>query len=303
MKGRFFWIALFLIGISWTMNTIYAHSKQLDEPIFLDHYIDTLIQEGSFLTFYYLTNKNDISNVSHVNIGDVTGYVSNDEFNFGFDYDDNLNIGVFAHHALRSLHIELNPSELESSLRDGSFTFNEIDVYFNNGKNMTAPIGEVVIHTDYPSDNPLSALGASAGDNWNIHYYNVEEALVLEDITINFDDTLQNQIFVKLDSVSNPTIENSTHENLINNNWNETPGIDILNIEFPYELVKDEKLYIYSQISPEFIGILESPIILSGTTTSGKTFTTYSPFNSQQPYLEQKDVNKIIKEKSGGGNR
>jgi len=305
MKGQFFWIALFLIGISWTVNTIYAYSKQLDEPVFLDHYIDTVIREDTFITFYYLTNKNDVSGVSHVNIGDVTGYVSNDEFDFdfGFELDDNddSNIDVFTHHALRSFHIELNQDELEDLLKEGSFIFNEIEVYFTNGKIMTASIGEVIIHADLPSDNFLSEVGTSGGHNWNIHYYNVEEALALENFTVNFDNNLQDKVFVKLDSVSNPTIENPTHENILN--WNETPGTDIQNVEFPYELEKDEKLYIYTQIVPEFSGILESVITFSGTTSFGKTFTIYSPFNSQEPDLDQKDVDKIIKEKVGGGNR
>jgi len=305
MKGRFFWMALFLIGLSWTVNTIYAYSKQLDEPIFLDHYIDKVVYEDTLLTFYYLTNKNDISRVSHVNIDDVTGYISNDEFDFGFgfDYEDNPNIDVFTHHALRSIHIELNPDELEDLLKEGSFTFNEIDVHFNDGKTMSASIGEVIIHADFPSDNFLSEFGTSGGDNWNIHYYNVEEALALENFTINFDDNLQDKVFVKLDSVSNPAIENPTNESLNNHSWNEVPGTDIQNVEFPYELEKDEKLYIYTQIVPEFSGILESVITFSGTTFSGKTFTIYSPFNSQEPDLEQKDVSKIIKEKVGGGNR
>jgi len=301
MKGQFFWIALFLIGISWTVNTIYAYSKQLDEPVFLDHYIDTVIREDTFITFYYLTNKNDVSGVSHVNIGDVTGYVSNDEF--GFNYDEDPNIDVFTHHALRSLHIVINPVELEDSLKEGPFTFNEIDVYFNDGKTMTASIGKITILPNFPTDNVLDPRSSSGSNDGSSEYmYIVEQDHSIESISVNFDHVLQDYLFINIDSSSRTATKNITHTN-INSDGNTLPGVDIRDVDFPYKLDKGEKLYIYTQISPDFIGSLDSSIILSGTTSSGKTFTTYSPFNSQQPYLEQKDVDKIIKGKVGGGNR
>ena len=41
-------MALGLIGVSWIVNSMYAYSKQLDEPIFLDHYIDVTVS-GSLI--------------------------------------------------------------------------------------------------------------------------------------------------------------------------------------------------------------------------------------------------------------
>ena len=73
MNARFFWVALSLIGISWIANSIYAYSKQLDEPIFLDHYIETALQDTIYMTFYYLTNKNDLTKVTSVSAGEWVG--------------------------------------------------------------------------------------------------------------------------------------------------------------------------------------------------------------------------------------
>lgn len=301
MKGQFFWIALFLIGISWTVNTIYSHSKQLDEPVFLDHYIDTVIYEDTFLTFYYLTNKNDVSGVSHVRIGDVTGYVSSDEFGFGFDEMDDPNIDVFTHHALRSFHLELNSDDLEDALKEGPFTFNEIDVYFNDGKTMTAPIGDITIHSNFPTDNVLDARSSSGSNDGSSEYmFIVKQDHSIESISVKFDHVLKDYLFTKIDSSSRPATKNYIHTNI---DGNTLPGVDIRDVEFPYKLDKDENLYIYTLISPDFIGVLDSSIILSGTTESNNNFTTYVPLYSQQPYLEQKDVDKIIKAKVGGGNR
>lgn len=299
MKGRFFWIALVLIGISWTINTVYTNSKQLVVPIFLDHHIDAVIEENRPLTFYYLTNKNDFSGVSYVNIGEVTGYVSNNEFDFGFDFDSNPNIDEFTHHALRSVQIELNPIELENVLKDGSFTFNEIDVIFNDGKNATVAVGEVTIHADYPTDDVLDSLSSSGSSNGDNEYvYKAQEALSIESISVDFEDFLRGNIFVKIHSTSKSTSNNPTSTSK-DRDWDTRAGSDIQNIEFPYKLEKGERLYIYTQIPPKFIGFLDSFIIIAGTTESNNKFTTQTPFYSQQPDLEQKDVNRIIKEKSG----
>ena len=104
MRGRIFWIALFLIGLSWILNSYYAYSKKLDEPIFLEHYIaKPVYEDNNYLTLYYLTNKNDDSHVSHVNFGGITGYVAREDFFDGFGFYENEynpDIQTFTHYAL-----------------------------------------------------------------------------------------------------------------------------------------------------------------------------------------------------------
>ena len=78
MRESYFWVALGLIAISWIANSFYAHSKQLKEPVFLDHYIETTMDEHNYVTFYYLANKNDRSRIRYVEMGDLHGYPQND---------------------------------------------------------------------------------------------------------------------------------------------------------------------------------------------------------------------------------
>ena len=143
LKGRIFWISLFLIGLSWISNSYYAHSKRLDEPIFLDHYIEKSVHEDSYLTLYYLTNINDDSHVSHVNFGGITGYVARADFfdDFGFGFDENgviPDLQTFTHYALRELQIELNSFELEDALiEDSELIVHDIELFFSDGRDIT----------------------------------------------------------------------------------------------------------------------------------------------------------------------
>src|SRR4051794_23819727 len=104
MRERYFWAAIVLIALSWVINSLYAQSKQLKEPLFLNHYIETTMGDHTYITFYYVTNKNDTSRVSYVNLGELTGYVQNDYFHTNPTYQ---NIDTYTHHGLRSVSVQL----------------------------------------------------------------------------------------------------------------------------------------------------------------------------------------------------
>ncbi|WP_172372621.1 hypothetical protein [Sporosarcina jiandibaonis] len=309
MKGRIFWLALFLIGLSWMVNSYYAYSKRLDEPIFLDHYIEksVLEEDESNLTLYYLTNKNDDSHVSLVNFGGITGYVARKDFfdDFGF-YENEFNhdIQTFTHYALRELQIELNSFEFEELLNgDDELIVHEMELFYSDGRDITVPIGEVVLHLPYQIENVLNQPWAgSSSDNLSIFSYSAEESLTIDNITFGFDEVIKDQVFIKIDSMNTVSVPNQMADDL-SVNWSRLPGIEIKEFKFPHELKKEEGFKLYTQISPEFIGSLESSLVIKGSTESGKPFTSYSLINNQPPYLEQEDVNRIIQEKGKGGSQ
>lgn len=305
MRGRIFWLALFLIGISWVLNSFYAHSKQLDAPIFLDHYITKQVHEedSNYLTLYHLTNINDDSRLSHVNFGGITGYVSQDDFfdDFGF-YENEFNpdLQTFTHYALRSIQIELNSYELEDALKeDRELIVHDIELFYSDGRDITLPIGEVVLQRPYQDqdENVLTQPGSSSSnDNSNISSFSAEESLTIDSITFNFDWPIKDRIFVKIDPLNTIPLHNHIEYDLSANNWSKVPGIEISDFKFPFDLEKDDKFKLYTQTSSDFIGSLESSLVITGSTESGKPFTTYSYVYNQQPYLEQKDVDRIIQE-------
>ncbi len=286
MTSRIFWISLVIIIFSWTANTIFAYSKQLNAPIFLDHYFNTVIQEDNVLSLYYLTNKDDFAVITHVNLGDMTAYVSNTEFNedFGFGFEDDIdqNIDVFTHHALRVLHIELNQFAMEEALKSDPFTFTEIDIGYSDGRYLTLPIGKIILNADFPVDNALSSIRSSgSSDGRSDYFYQADEALSIDNISVDFEEVLRDYLTIKI---------NKTNKKSIN----------FYDIAYPLSLEKDEKIHIQTQISADFTGVLNTFITISGTTEPNNNFTSSVPLFSQIPELKEKDVNKIIKEKSGG---
>ena len=57
MKEKILWVGLIFVMISWVGNYLYFQSKQLEHPIFLDHYYEVYLQDETYLTFYYLSNE------------------------------------------------------------------------------------------------------------------------------------------------------------------------------------------------------------------------------------------------------
>ena len=126
MRARFFWIALGLIGISWIANSIYAYSKQLDEPIFLDHYIETQLQDTIHMTFFYLTNKNNMATVTSVSAGEWFGHP-------GIYYSSSeqvQNEQTFNNHVLRRIDVMFDTVQLDTSIHPENHSFTDLDVDF-----------------------------------------------------------------------------------------------------------------------------------------------------------------------------
>ncbi|AMQ08149.1 hypothetical protein [Sporosarcina psychrophila] len=295
MKPRFFWIALILIGISWISNSIYAHSKQLDKPIFLDHYIDVELQDYIYITFYYLTNKNDSSVVSSVSTGELIGYPEDPYF-----ADEGIqNRQSFNNHVLRSVNVRF---DLEQPSVPEIYSFTEMDIFFSNGKKITTPIGIVNIFPYFNERIPLEQVSTMMGSNYNNADYRATEPLTVDTIKGSYQEVLQDNFLIKINSPSNPTVSQTTEKEFLDpmeKEWRKLPGLDLKNVQLPFDLKNGERLSVYSSISKNLKAVFDLSIHISGKSESGRVFSTTVRFN-HQPYLEQKDVNAIIKEKTRG---
>lgn len=129
MKERVFWLFLGIIGLNWIANYLYADAKRLEEPVFLDHFIETTMNDENYLTFYYLTNKDDRSHVNYVHMNEVPGYVESDmDYSTGMPTD----IQSFRHYVLRKITVLVDGAALEYHASDGDFKFNEMEVFFSD---------------------------------------------------------------------------------------------------------------------------------------------------------------------------
>ena len=69
MKKNWFWGVISLIVISWIVNSIYFQSKQLEEPVILNAYLDIPISDSTNFSIHYITNKKDIIELQSLSIG------------------------------------------------------------------------------------------------------------------------------------------------------------------------------------------------------------------------------------------
>lgn len=291
MKARFFWIALSLIGISWIANSIYAYSKKLDEPIFLDHYIETPLQESNYMTFYYLTNKNDRTTVTSVEAGEWVGYPHN-YLSFG---EPVYNSQVFANHVLRKIEVQFD-TYLPESEHPEEFTFTEVDVYFSDGKKITAPIGMVKFRPFHFEESPLTQSSSTSGSYYNRARFSATEPLTVETISTSFQEVLQDKYLIKVHEPNTPSVTKRVNNDSLND-WDDLTALDLKDITLPFNMETKDFLSLYDTIAPDFKAVLALQIHISGTTASGKSFSTTDTY-IHYPYLEQKDVNEIIKRKT-----
>lgn len=282
MRERYFWAAIGIIAISWVVNMLYAQSKELKEPIFLDHYIETSIDDHNYITFYYLTNINDRSRISYVELGELHGYPQNDNF-YIMDHSP-TNIDTYTHHVLRSVTVQLHDFGVG---RNDALTFNELTAYFADGvktTRITSSIGEVIIyperHSILDESNALetpSAGSSNDGSSWVT--FQANEPLTIEEISFPFDESIAKRFTFSIKGKQDHT------------------SLDAINL--PIQMNKDGHLTFEIQLSDmNFVNPFEFAVRISGTTEQGDPFTRYVMYHSY-PYLTQEDVNRIIQEKTG----
>ncbi|MCM3744418.1 hypothetical protein M3193_09705 [Sporosarcina luteola] len=282
MRERYFWAALGLIAISWIANSLYAQSKQLVEPIFLDHYIETTTDEHDhhYVTLYYLANKNDHSTINYIRLGDVEGFPHGDFF-----YESTTAphaIKTYRHQDLRSITVLLRTFNEKKDAQ----SFNEMAVFYSDGRSSTASIGEVIIHPKrYYGNDDTRALeqpssgGSSDGSSWDTLRATVP--LAIEKIAFPFNESIENRF--------NFTISGKQTEQPLDS------------IKLPIHLEKDKSVTLKMNLKEKsFVNPYEFAIRISGTTEKGKPFTNYAHYNSV-PYLTQDDVNRVIEAKTGRG--
>ncbi|MCG7334881.1 hypothetical protein MHZ95_06300 [Sporosarcina sp. ACRSM] len=294
MNARFFWIALSLIGISWIANSIYAYSKQLDEPIFLDHYIETSSQDTIQMTFYYLANKNDRTTVTSVSAGEWVGY----PHSYHLPGEQVYNDQTFTNHVLRKIEVQFDTYLPESDHLE-EFSFTEMDVYFSDGTQITAPIGMVKFRPFHYEESPLRQSSSTSSSSYKLAHYSVTEPLTVEAITTSFQEVLQDHFRIKVHTPDQPP-SFSTFNDFKQDDWNKLPARDLKDLTLPFTMDTSDFLNLYSALDPDFKAVLDLRISISGTSASGKKFSTAEGY-IHYPYLEQKDVNEIIKRKTKEG--
>ncbi|WP_408009741.1 hypothetical protein ACJROX_05410 [Pseudalkalibacillus sp. A8] len=303
MKERYFWIAIILTVIIWTGNYTYLQSKQLTEPIFLKHYYEVPLEERMPLEFFYVTNKNDPGVVNGITVNGIHFYSSQD--GFMFQQEGPVYKKEYIHHQLRSFTIDM-PKELLPIESDEQWLFTYFKPSFNNGIDFDheVDIGYVNIRGERQRKPPLKfQMSGSGSDHRSLHQLSATERLKIKEIDIPMLNKYPGLVEVKVNDGQGKLTVPEKHDPDINtrdlrSNWNKVPGISLRDIELPIEIEKGDWISFHTKIDENNTMYLKFNIWIRGESTDGEDFEI--PLQVwDEPYLEQKDINELIKQRGG----
>lgn len=287
VKKYWFWLAITTVLISWTANTWYFKSKQIDAPIFLTHYIEESIGNPTFLTLYYITNKSDHKDLQVVKLDDLLLYPQQHD---GFIYMDSDQLQrqnvhqEFTHHYIRKTTFEISKDRLSPQhLKDGIDVKN-IEAIFSERAPMTVPIGHIRLLPRVSDSRALAFLSNSSGSlGDNRIVYSANEPLTIDKITMPFEQEVKDLYEIE---IMNDPFSTNKGSNKTSNQEQET--------EWPIELESRDRFTSNIQLNRKSKSVLNLQFMINGQTSSEKPFQI-PMYVAEEPFLSQSDINFYIK--------
>lgn len=261
----------------------------------MDHYYETYVGDEKQITFYYLSNKVDRSEVIYASIDGIEVYP--------ISYGETSYRQEFNHQYLKffSFALPMEQIPINNGIEE-SWSFKTIDVAFSNGERILADIGEVVVHPDVPVYNGLEWRASSTNNHYLSQTFMIATTPnTIEAITV--PESVGSEVDVKVNINQETVKTNNFNSSWIGKNldaeWDEVDGLPINEMKFPFTLNADDWLQISVKLNPDLKKFFEFDVLIQGTTDQGKPLEHITRV-IEYPYLSQKDINAIISEKQGG---
>lgn len=197
MKKNWFWGVISLIVISWIVNSIYFQSKQLEEPVILNAYLDIPISDSTNFSIHYITNKKDIIELQSLSIGAQSLW---NERNFTFPGFENPTAQSFnqefTHHYLKEAMFSLGEEDIRN-FQEELKNNNQIYATFTNGQTVPLNLTKLNFSPHKASDIEfVNSGGLEYNGNSLAEYLYIKEPLKME--TFKLPKEVQQNIDVKL---------------------------------------------------------------------------------------------------------
>ncbi|MUV37760.1 hypothetical protein JNUCC1_01566 [Lentibacillus sp. JNUCC-1] len=290
MRERFLWIGIFVVVVSVAGNYMFFDSKQLDQPIFLDHYYTEEIYdlEGTVdLTFYYITNKQQPKRVAFVDIDGVEAYPVYDQHGFFLNDEPQIHyVQEFSHYYIVPVTIEISADQIPIEAgSDETWMFETMHVTFSDREKVKASIGktEIAHHQGSPDVFDFSS-GSSSSDGTSETSVTVLQAANIEDVLIPFADEISDELSVKIDvGMSRPD-----------------EALDVSEAgSLPLTVKKDDRLRVFTKVISDRTSFLELGLKIKGTIDNGEAFTE-NVYVNDMAYFPENEIADIIAEKKAG---
>lgn len=294
MSQRVFFGVLLVIFLGWIAAGTYASTQKLEEPVFLDHYLDEYSENGQPLELYYITNKNDQNTINFVTFEDIPGFVEAgyvDVFSDPFMAPDE-SIERYGIYELRSVRISLDAYEM--SLLKEKKIFNEMTVHFSDGQSIVADIGEIIIHPYEQSAQPyLTNSFGMSGTDGSANVYQAEKNISISALKPHIPEEFAQDLKIHL-----PISSERVNEANFVDNFEElhADGEDYRKLEYPVKLGKGENFAYTIQNTARLDSIINSWMMMEGTTEKGQPIEMPA-YLQHLPEWESLDIKAIIEQK------
>ena len=197
MKKNWFWGVISLIVISWIANSIYFQSKQLEEPVILNAYLDIPINDSTNFSIHYITNKKDIIELQSLSIGAQSLW---NERNFTFPGFENPTAQSFnqefTHHYSKEAMFSLGEEDIKN-FQEELKNHNQIYATFTNGQTVPLNLAKLNFSPHKASNIEfVNSGGLEYNGNSLAEYLYIKEPLKME--AFELPKEVQQNIDVKL---------------------------------------------------------------------------------------------------------
>ncbi|MFC4775933.1 hypothetical protein ACFO9Q_03960 [Paenibacillus sp. GCM10023252] len=264
-----FTLIILLIGVSWAGNLWTYERSQLEEPLFLKHYMTLDGATGEIMKLTFLENRNSNRTVSGIRIDELP------MVQFNLNEETRMK-----HQVIRSASAELDPPLLRD-VEGKPLSIKHITVFFNHGEQTRVPIGDIQIvwHSKPPSLTNATS-GGSSNDGSGFDHLIVDHTAELEAITYTHNEHVRPWFELKL---NNDPVESIKFPLSVRQG-------DILH--FTYKLTIPED-------NPAAMDVLYGKALMHFKLPDGQQ--KIEAFHlTRDPYLSEKQIKKLVRAQRGG---
>ncbi|MCA0757166.1 hypothetical protein KP806_19055 [Paenibacillus sp. N4] len=266
--GKLLWpIVVLIIAASWVGNVWYYKVMQLENPVFLKHYVTINGFQNELLELSFLENKKNGRKVTGVRLEELPML----RFQINPYPDD------YRHQQLGKAYAEWSHDEA-GQLEKVPLTIKEATVYYSEGHPETVDIGE--IHLVWEQDEGLLDMSSSGGSSNGDGHYSVivKQPLTLEQVDYRFSERLGSMFSLSIAGQDEPVPQLPM----------KLAAGDPLTFNYQWTIPDD---------SAKAFEVYKTDMLLTFKTEDGRTVTGSLPINFNL-YLNEKQLKRLVR--SGG---
>lgn len=236
---------LIIVVICFIINTVYYMQFSLDEVVFLKHYYERDIHDGSYMNIHFIKNTSDNRKIREIRFPEMPNEFASVYLN---DFSNGFNNGYyrteeFAHYMYNELMIEFqyNDTNYSEEGNGESIILNKAVIIFNNGDEQKVDIGKIVLHKNMNYYDFLETYSSSSSNDFtSTTILTPIKDVIIESIESNLDEEAKGFMEltlngVKIEDINFPLNLNSDDSLVINNkflyNTKDTRKYDVYDIQ------------------------------------------------------------------------